>query len=259
MHTMVAVPTVLLVEDEAAAAAELSRVLSEAGATVWHAESATDARAILKHGRPQLIVLDLTLPDVDGLVFCANLKNDAPDVPFLVCSTGTTAEKILSFKLGAEDFVAKPYDAAELQARVEAILLRRSRQAAPTRGLQREHTTAPAMNTPPGPDLGRLRVDLARWRVTVDEKPLNLTPTEFQLLVFMARRPGEIISRQELARSVWGNESMSRSRTIDAYVRRISSKLAVAPLGGHTEWPPRILNIRGLGYQLTVPHASPAA
>jgi two-component system, OmpR family, phosphate regulon response regulator OmpR len=259
MHTSVAVSTILLVEDDAAAAAELSDVLSDAGATVWHAESAADARAILRQGRPQLIVLDLTLPDVDGLVFCANLKNDAPDVPFMVCSTGTTAEKILSFKLGAEDFVAKPFDAAEMQARVEAILLRRSRHAAATRGFQREHSTAPMRNSAPGPDLGRLRVDLARWRVTVDEKPLNLTPTEFQLLVFMARRPGEIISRQELARGVWGNESMSRSRTIDAYVRRISSKLAVAPHGGHTDWPPRILNIRGLGYQLTVPHTLPAA
>src|SRR5438874_6666281 len=251
MHTMVALPTILLVEEEAAAAADLSRVLSEAGATVWHAASATDARAILKQGRPQLIVLDLRLPDVDGLVFCANLKNDAPDVPFMVCSTGTTAEKILSFKLGAEDFVAKPYEAAELQARVEAILLRRSRQAAPTRGFQREHTTAPVRSTPPGPDLGRLRVDLARWRVTVDEKPLTLTPTEFQLLVFMARRPGEIISRQELARGVWGNESMSRSRTIDAYVRRISTKLSGSLHHAQDEWPPRSLNICLLGHYLS--------
>src|SRR5207248_7303978 len=109
------------------------------------------------------------------------------------------------------------------------------------------------MATPSPGELGRLRVDVPRWRVTVDEKPLNLTPTEFQLLVFMARRPGEIISRQELARGVWGNESMSRSRTIDAYVRRIASKLSGTEAAGQDEWPPRILNIRGLGYQLSVP------
>ncbi len=99
---------------------------------------------------------------------------------------------------------------------------------------------------------------MAHWRVTVDDRPLDLTPTEFQLLVFMARRPGEILSRQELARGVWGNESMSRSRTIDAYVRRISSKLSGQLRHTHDEWPPRILSIRGLGYQLSVPHVTAA-
>jgi two-component system alkaline phosphatase synthesis response regulator PhoP len=246
---------VFLIEDEAAAAAEISRTLSELGVTIWHAETGADARAVLKDARPDLIVIDLTLPDVDGLVLCANLNNDAPGVPFMVCSTGTTAEKVLSFKLGAEDFVSKPFEAAELQARVEAILARRARQSASTRPASDEAAAASRANG--GPDLGRLRVDLARWRVTIDDKPLNLTPTEFQLLVFMAQRPGEIISRQELARGVWGNESMSRSRTIDAYVRRIAGKLSVSQQT-QDDWPPRILNIRGLGYQLSVPHVSAA-
>ena len=132
----------------------------------------------------------------------------------------TTAEKVLAFKLGAEDFVCKPFEQVELQARVEAILQRRARWNS-------LHTTAPSESAPLSGDdasaAGRLRVDMARWRVTVDDKPLDLTPTEFQLLVFMARRPGEIISRRELARSVWGDESMSHSRTIDR------SAIAVSP------------------------------
>jgi DNA-binding response OmpR family regulator len=249
-------PTILLVEDEADEAAALTRALAELGATVWHAETGADARAVLRDARPDLIVLDLTLPDVDGLVLCANLRTEAVGVPFMICSQGTTAEKVLSFKLGAEDFVSKPYEAPELQARIEAILARQARLVAATSS---ESTRSNREERFPssGPDLGRLRVDLARWRVTVDDKPLILTPTEFQLLVFMAQRPGEIISRQELARGVWGNESMSRSRTIDAYVRRIASKLSGSKQT-QDDTPPRILNIRGLGYQLAVPHVSAA-
>jgi DNA-binding response OmpR family regulator len=240
--------TILLVEDDADAAAQFTDAVSEIDCAVWHAESCGDARTILRDARPDLIAVDLTLPDVDGLVLAASLRHEAPGVPFMMCSVGTTPEKVLAFKLGAEDFVAKPYEVPELQVRVEAILARH----------------APPAEAPPpriaseGPDLGRLRVDLSRWRVTFDDKPLILTPTEFQLLVFMAARAGTIVSREELARGVWGDESMSRSRTIDAYVRRISSKLSGAPRQGEDDGPPRILNIRGLGYQLTVPRA-PAA
>jgi two-component system OmpR family response regulator len=211
-------------------------------ASVWHAERAADARAVLRQHRPELIVLDLTLPDVDGLVFCTQLKVEAPDVPFMICSEATTAEKVLAFKLGAEDVVAKPFEMAEFEARIDAILRRHARKNVP---IEPSQPPQPRTNGT-APHLGRLRVDLARWRVTLDDRPLELTPTEFQLLVFMTRRPGEIISREELARGVWGDESMSRSRTIDAYVRRISAKLSGSGV-------PRILSIRGLGYQLATP------
>jgi DNA-binding response OmpR family regulator len=256
MLNMAETATILLVEDDEASASELTDVLSENGLTVWHAETAADARAVLKHARPDLIILDLTLPDVDGLVLCAHLKTEAPGVPFMICSTGTTAEKVLSFKLGAEDFVARPFELQEFEARVEAIL-RRHPRSLPAPLPQPDHASPAVDDYAPG-GAGRLRVDLARWRITIDDRPLDLTPTEFQLLVFMARRPGEIISRQELARGVWGNESMSRSRTIDAYVRRISSKLSGSRRHAHGEWPPRILNIRGLGYQLSAPHVTAA-
>lgn len=237
--TAVEPATILLVEDDVPLAADLVRAFSEGPHTVWHAETAADARAMLRQRQPDLMVLDLTLPDVDGLVFCAHFATEAPNVPFMICSTGTTAEKVLSFKLGAEDFVTKPFEFAELEARVEAILRRRARAAAPT---QMQSADLPQIRSAV-PGRARLHVDISRARVTLDDRLLDLTPTEFQLLAFMTHRPGEIISRQELAREVWGNEGMSQSRTIDAYVRRISSKL-----GG--EASPRILSIRGLGYQL---------
>lgn len=246
---MVDAPTILLIEDDHALAAELSRALSSGAGSdcrVWHVETAADARAVLRQSRPDLIVLDLTLPDMDGLVFVAHLGTEAPDVPFMVCSAATTAERVLAFKLGAEDVIAKPFEMPELEARVEAVLRRHTR----ARTLRREGELAKASAAPPA-HIGKLRVDLARWQITLDERPLALTPTEFQLLVFMTRRPGEIISREDLAVGVWGNEQMTRSRTIDAYVRRISAKL-------NGSGAPRILSIRGLGYQLAVPFASAA-
>jgi DNA-binding response OmpR family regulator len=241
--------TILLVEDDAASAAEVTRTLAASGHTVWHAETGADARAILRQGQPDLIILDLTLPDVDGLVFCTSLKTEAPNLPFMICSTGTTTEKVLSFTLGAEDFVAKPFELPEFMARVAAILRRRARANTPPP--QAPSITKEADSPPTA--LGRLRVDLAHWRVTLDDHWLELTPTEFQLLVFMAHRPGTIISREELARGVWGDASMSRSRTIDAYVRRITAKLSSCHSDAVDEPAPRILNIRGCGYQLAVP------
>src|SRR5260370_39043064 len=150
--------TILLVEDDADAAAEVMRALSQTTFRIWHAETAADARAALKHGQPDLIILDLTLPDVDGLVFCTHLNTEAPDVPFMVCSTGTTAEKVLSFKLGAEDFVAKPFDLPELEARVEAILRRRAQTTRPSV----EQVTAASSSA--ATSEGGLHVDVARWR-----------------------------------------------------------------------------------------------
>ena len=241
--------TILLVEDEAACAAEILRALAASGHTVWHAETGADARAMLRQGQPDLIILDLTLPDVDGLVFSTSLKTEAPNLPFMICSTGTTTEKVLSFTLGAEDFVAKPFELPEFMARVAGILRRCARAHTPPP--QPPTITKPADSPPTS--LGRLRVDMAHWRVTLDDRWLELTPTEFQLLVFMAHRPGAIISREELARGVWGDASMSRSRTIDAYVRRITAKLSSGDSEVADEPAPRILNIRGCGYQLTVP------
>lgn len=246
--------TILLVEDEAACAVEVTRALAASGHTVWHAETGADARAMLRQGQPDLIILDLTLPDIDGLVFCTSLKTDAPNLPFMICSTGTTTEIVLSFTLGAEDFVAKPFELPELLARVAAIL----RRCARPQTLPPQPSTATQLADSPPTTLGRLRVDLAHWRVTLDDRWLELTPTEFQLLVFMARRPGAIISREELARGVWGDASMSRSRTIDAYVRRITAKLSSGPADVVDEPAPRILNIRGCGYQLTVANVTPA-
>jgi two-component system response regulator MprA len=267
-----AAPTILLIEDEVPIAHAVAHTLGHAGYHLWHAENAADARAMVRHQRPDLIVLDLSLPDVDGLVLCTWLRAEAPSVPILACSQASARERVLCLQLGAEDVLSKPFDLHELEARVRAIV-RRTRP-----DLEPHHLPVPAdsPDTPrqpvapavqpavptlgphgsavgPGshrpataPDVSGLHVDVAHWRVTLNGRRLDLTPTEFQLLAFLARRAGQVVSREEVARAVWGDASMSRSRTVDAYARRLRAKLD-APGG------PRLMNVRGFGFVLVGP------
>jgi DNA-binding response OmpR family regulator len=237
-------PTILLIEDDVPTAQAVAHLLGHAGYHVWHVECAADTRAILRHQRPDLIILDLGLPDVDGLVLCTWLRAEAPTVPILACSQAAR-ERVLCLQLGAEDAISKPFDLHELEARVRAIV-RRTRPAPP---LQRHPAAEPPdarRHLTDAPDLGTLRVDVAHWRVTLNGRRLDLTPTEFQLLAFLAQRAGQVVSREDVAQAVWGDASMSRSRTVDAYARRIRAKLEVP--GG-----PRLMCVRGFGFVLVGP------
>jgi DNA-binding response OmpR family regulator len=231
--------TVLLVEDEARTARSVVRALGQAGYHVWHAENAADARAILGHQRPDLVVLDLSLPDVNGLVFCTWLCTSLAGVPILACGHVSARERVLCLQVGAADVLAKPFDLGELELRLRAIA-RHARPAAGG-GPRRVGTY----------DVGPLHVDLPRWRASLAGRALDLTPTEFQLLSFLMQHAGEVVSRKQVAGSVWGDASMSRSRTIDAYVRRLRAKLS-------GPGAPSLLNVHAFGFVL-VPPAAPRA
>ena len=236
--------TILVVEDDEAAARTLKDVLELAGYQVWQATMGAEARALVSHARPDLILLDLMLPDVDGLVLCSVLKAQGK-VPVVVCSgTGRKRDAILALKLGADDFIAKPFGADDLLARVEAIL----RRSAPVR----------AQAAPPPKDelrVGGLAIENARRRALLGGEPLQLTPTEYRLLTALAARPDQVLSRDELAQLVWGYADASQGRTIDVHVRRLRVKLAQP--GGPA---PTIVSARGYGYKLVPePSASTAA
>ena len=226
--------TILVVEDDESVAHMLTDVLELAGYRVWQAATGAEARALADRSRPDLIVLDLMLPDVDGLVLCPVLKAHA-HVPVVVCSgTSRRRDAVVALKLGADDFIAKPYNKDDLLARIEAIL----RRSAPTR------SRAP---TPHKEELraGTLVIDDARRRVLLTGEPLPLTPTEYRLLVALAARPNRILSRDELAQLVWGHVDASNRRTIDVHVRRLRLKLA-----GLQGPAPTIVSARGHGYRL---------
>ena len=183
---------------------------------------------------PDLILLDLMLPDIDGLVLCSQLKG-VSDVPVIICTaSGRRSDPVLGLKLGADDFVRKPFDVDDLVARVEAVLRRARRR--PARGL--------APLGPPVVRVGELVIEPTRRRARLGGESLPLTPTEFRLLTVLAQSD-DVLSRDYLAQEVWGYADASNSRTIDVHIRRLRVKLASRSVPG-----PVIIAVRGTGYRI---------
>ncbi len=237
--------TILVVEDDPVTARALVEVLELADYRVWHAADGHEARGFLERARPDMILLDLLLPDVDGLVLCSTLKS-AADVPIVICSASARrSDPVLSLKLGADDFVRKPYQVDDLLARVEAILRR----------------APPGPNAGPAPlaakpilRVGELMIEPARRRAQLAGDALVLTPTEFRLLSVLASRADSVLTRDHLAQEVWGYADASNGRTIDVHIRRLRVKLGSGRAPG-----PAIISVRGIGYRLTADEAAISA
>jgi DNA-binding response OmpR family regulator len=229
--------TVLVVEDDPVMARLLVDALELADYRVWHAADGHEARGYIERARPDLILLDLVLPDIDGLVLCSLLKSMA-EVPIIICSASLRrSDPILSLKLGADDFVRKPFELEDLLARVEAVL----RRAPP-------HPTATPAPAPRQTQLrvGDLLVEPARRRAALGGHVMPLTPTEFRLLSVLAAHADSVLTRDQLAHEVWGYADASNGRTIDVHVRRLRVKLSQGRVPG-----PSIISVRGMGYRIT--------
>jgi DNA-binding response OmpR family regulator len=228
--------SILVVEDDAIVARMLVDVLEDADYRVWHAIDGQDARGQLERAAPDLILLDLMLPDVDGLVLCSLLKSVA-DVPIVICTASARrSDPVLALKLGADDFVRKPIEVEDLLARIEAVLRRVPHR--PT------GTPPPARQTELR--VGELVVEPARRRAVLGGELMSLTPTEFRLLTVLSAHPEVVLTRDQLAQEVWGYADASNGRTIDVHVRRLRVKLAHQGLRG-----PSIVSVRGMGYLIT--------
>jgi len=228
--------SILVVEDDPAIARTLVDTLEDADYRVWHAVDGQDARGQLERAEPDLILLDLMLPDIDGLVLCSLLKSIA-DVPIVICTASTRrSDPVLALKLGADDFVRKPFEVEALLARIEAVLRR-----VPPRA-------SGPMPPPRQTDLrvGELLVEPARRRAALGGEPLALTPTEFRLVTVLAAHPEAVMTRDQLAQEVWGYADASNGRTIDVHVRRLRIKLSHHGVRG-----PSIVSVRGMGYLIT--------
>lgn len=234
-HPASAMPlSVLIVEDNPATARALTELLETNGYLVAAAEDGATAKALLDESSPDLVILDLMLPDVDGLVLCADLKARM-DVPIIVCSaTNRKRDGTLALRLGADDFVAKPFDMYDLEARVEAVL-RRSNRA----------KTERSVAAPEHYRMGDLVVSRSRRHVALGGRDLQVTPTEYRLVCALVSHPDEVVTRDELAQHVWGYEDASNGRAIDVHIRRLRIKLDSGPVP-----PPRITSVRGLGYKM---------
>jgi DNA-binding response OmpR family regulator len=203
--------TILVVDDEEAIAEAVRARLENEGYRVLVAHDGPQALAVAAEEHPQLVVLDLMLPGMDGLEVCSELQRDRW-VPVLMLTARTEeSDKIAGFAVGADDYLTKPFSLRELAVRVRAILRRFERIGAP----------------PPEELLDRdgMTIDAARRRVSVDEQELLLTPLEFDILVTLAREPGVVFTREQLMDRVWGYRDYAGGRVVDSHVARIRRKL----------------------------------
>jgi DNA-binding response OmpR family regulator len=225
--------TILLVEDDPDTARSLSRALESSGYRVTAVDTGGEARSIIEHVLPDLILLDLMLPDTDGLVLTTTLKT-LTKAPIIICSARQEqVDRVLGLKLGADDFVAKPFDLDELEARIEAVLRRASRV--------RESPSTP----PDQIRVGALLISQSRGTVTLSNQAVHLTPTEYKLLVALASRPDQVLSRETLGQLVWGYQDLGTGHLIDVHIGRLRLKLRRASRSA-----PVIVTVRGKGYTI---------
>ncbi len=220
--------TILIVEDETSLARLVRDYLDRSGYRVIVAADAASALQRFRMDRPDLVVLDLGLPDRDGLDVTREIRKTS-NLPIIVLTArGDEIDRVVGLELGADDYMVKPFSPKELVARVRAVLRRTS-------------------NAPVAVEIiraGDLTIDIPRMRVTRGKTPIELTPTEFQILVALAREPGRVLTRGQLLDAVHGVIFESYERAIDAHVKNIRRKLE--PDSSH---PTYVLTVHGVGYK----------
>ncbi len=219
----------LIVEDDPVIGAELRTAVSSAGLSASLVCSGAGALREVSSGAPDLVLLDLGLPDMDGVVLCRQLREHAPQTVIVILTARTAEfEVIVALDAGADDYLTKPFRLAELLARLRAHL----RRAPVVAGSGSEV------------GVGRLRVDVAARRALVDSTEVVLRPKEFDLLAVLAAAAGRVVSREELMAQVWDENWFGSTKTLDVHVSALRRKLADHGLG----WD-QITTVRGRGYR----------
>jgi DNA-binding response OmpR family regulator len=224
----VAAQRVLVVEDEDAIAEAVRARLQSEGYDVVVASDGPDAIRLHAEHRPDLVVLDLMLPGMDGLEVCQRIQRDGWTPVLMLTARTEEADKVAGFAVGADDYLTKPFSLRELAVRVQAILRRRDRiEAADGGPIEREG----------------LVVDGKRRRVSVDGADVQLTPLEFEILHTLVREPGVVLSRDQLMDRIWGYRDHAGGRVVDSHVARLRRKI-----GEDGNEPRFIRTVHGVGY-----------
>ncbi|MEM7499100.1 MAG: response regulator transcription factor [Pseudomonadota bacterium] len=231
--------TILVVDDDPHIRDVVAFALGKAGLAVETAADGAEALGMIQSGAPDLVVLDINMPEMDGLELCRQLRRGS-DLPILFLSSrDDEIDRVVGLELGADDYVTKPFSPRELTARVAAIL---KRTAPDARGGEGEGLDPPITHRTAE---GLLVVDTARHLVTWDGGPVKLTATEFQLLAIMARQPGRVFDRETLMRGAYPPNIHVSDRTIDSHVRHVRAKLASAGANRLIE------TVHGVGVRMT--------
>jgi two-component system phosphate regulon response regulator PhoB len=221
-------PKILVVDDEPDALEVLGFKLREAGFNPIFATDGLKAIAAVRAERPDLVVLDLMLPELDGLEVCKILRRDPATaaIPVLMLTAkAAEVDRVVGLELGADDYVTKPYSPRELVLRIRKLLKR-----AKTADEPGDHLS-----------FGVLEIDVPRHVAQIEGKPVTLTATEFNLLTLLAKRRGRVQTRERLLQDVWGYETAIDTRTVDTHMRRLREK--IGPAADYLE------TIRGVGYR----------
>jgi DNA-binding response OmpR family regulator len=223
-------PSVLLVEDESSIAQPFAQLLARSGFRTVLASTGGEALRLARETRPDLVLLDLTLPDGDGLDVCRELRRESTVPIIMLTARGTVTDRVVGLELGADDYVVKPFAPGEVVSRIRAILRR---------------TATPPSAGPTVLTTGDLRLDTGARKAWASGRELTLTRKEFDLLARLAREPGQVVSRETLMSDVWDENWFGSTKTLDVHIAGLRRKLAESASS-----TPLIDTVRGVGFRL---------
>lgn len=229
---------ILLVEDDASVAASVIDGLENAGLDVTHVDTGKGAIATFSQLHPDLVLLDLGLPDMDGQDVCRTLRQTTATPIIILSARSEEVDRVLALEFGADDYLVKPFGMRELVARIRAVARR-------TGVLEGDHhqDSEPVGSTQ---EIGPLKIDRRSQRVYIDGAEVQLTSKEFDLLAYLASDPGAVYRRNDIMSEVWDTNWYGTTKTVDAHVAAIRKKL------GSQEW---IESVRGVGFRLGNPNS----
>lgn len=229
--------TVLVVDDEARLRELLRGYLEQAGFGVLLAADGVTALELVRSRTPDLIVLDLNLPGLDGLEVCRQVRTFSDSYVLMLTARAEEIDRVVGLEVGADDYLTKPFSPRELVARVRAMLRR------PRSGDRQSGATATDHSEPL--EIGSLKIDDVRHEVTLSGVPLTLTTTEYSLLITLASHPGRVFTRTQLLERVWGGDYFGDDHVVDVHIANLRKKLDEA-----SAQPRLIETVRGVGYRL---------
>ena len=218
---------ILVVDDEPSIVETVEHKLRKEGYTTFTADSAEEAIRLFRKVKPDLLVLDIMLPERSGLDLCKAIRKEHTTPIIFLTARSDEQDRVRGFEFGADDYVVKPFNLGELAARIKAVL-RRSSVDQPLEVVES----------------GNLRIDPKTHQAWLNEQPLGLSPKEFGLLYFLMRNREQVFSREQLLDRIWGKDAFVSERTVDVHVRWLRMRIEPDP-----ENPSRLLTIRGVGYR----------
>ncbi|MGA0867214.1 MAG: winged helix-turn-helix domain-containing protein [Candidatus Nanopelagicaceae bacterium] len=228
----------LIVEDEASFSEALAFLLSKEGFVVTTAATGTEALAKFQGGEFDLILLDLMIPEISGIEVCRTIRAQSQVPIIMLTAKDTEIDKVVGLELGADDYVTKPYSKSELVARIRAVL-RRGANGLSGSGVSEGDAGVLSV--------ANIRMDIDRHQVSVAGQPISLPLKEFELLEFLMRNAGRVLTRNQLIDRVWGSDYVGDTKTLDVHIKRLRAKVEKDPAN-----PTLIQTVRGLGYKIEI-------